>query len=58
MADKIENKNSQNYDKLTENQIFEKIKEDLTPIQESLSEKKITVDEAKNELQKINERLQ
>ena len=58
MADKIENKNPQNYDKLTENQIFERIKEDLTPIQESLSEKKITVDEAKSELQKINERLQ
>ena len=37
MADKIENKNPQNYDELTENQIFEKIKEDLTPIQESLS---------------------
>ena len=59
MADKLENKkNSQNYIKLTENQIFEKIKKDLSPIQENLSEKKITVDGAKRELKKINEWLQ
>jgi len=48
----------QNYVELPENQIFEKIKKDLSPIQESLSEKKITVDEAKSELKKINEWLQ
>ena len=59
MTDKLENKkNPQNYVELTESQIFEKIKEDLNPIQEKLSEKKITVDEAKSELKKINERLQ
>ena len=58
MVDKIENKNSKNYVELSESQIFEKIKEDLNPIQENLAEKKITVDEAKSELKKINEWLQ
>ncbi len=48
----------QKYENLPENQIFEKIKEDLNPIQENLSEKKITIDEAKSELKKINERIQ
>lgn len=48
---------NRNYVELEERQIFEKIKEDLNPIQENLSEKKITVDEAKSELKKINERL-
>lgn len=47
-----------NYVELTEDQIFKKIKEDLNPIQESLSDKKITVDEAKSELKKINEWIQ
>ncbi len=47
-----------NYVELTEDQIFEKIKEDLNPIQESLSDKKITVDETKYELKKINEWIQ
>ena len=47
-----------NYVELTESQIFEKIKEDLNPIQENLTEKKITVKEAKSELKKINERIQ
>ena len=32
------NENSQNYINFTEKQIFEKIKEDLNPIQENLSE--------------------
>ena len=59
MTGKPENhENSQNYVELTESQIFEKIKEDLNPIQENLAEKKITVDEAKSELKKINEWLQ
>ncbi len=59
MGNKAENnENSQNYIELTEKQIFEKIKENLNPIQENLSEKKITVDEAKSELKKINEWLQ
>ena len=59
MVDKAENnEKSQNYVELTESQIFEKIKEYLSPIQENLSEKKITVDEAKSELKKINEWLQ
>lgn len=47
-----------NYVELTESQIFEKIKEDLNPIQENLTEKKITVKEAKSELKKINEWIQ
>ncbi len=56
MTAQIENdKNSKNQAELAENQIFEKIKEDLNPIQENLSEKKITVDEAKSELKRINE---
>jgi len=59
MVDKAENnEKSQNYVELTESQIFEKIKEDLNPIQENLAEQKITVDEAKSELKKINEWLQ
>lgn len=53
-----ESEQQKNYVELTESQIFEKIKEDLNPIQENLSEKKITVDEAKSELKKINEWLQ
>ena len=59
MTDKVENnEKSQNYVELTEGQIFEKIKEDLNPIQENLAEKKITINEAKTELKKINEWLQ
>lgn len=59
MADKPEkNEKFQNYVELTESQIFEKIKEDLNPIQENLVEKRITVDEAKSEVKKINEWLQ
>ena len=59
MADELENnENSQNYVELTESQIFKKIKENLNPIQENLIEQKITVDEAKSELKKINEWLQ
>lgn len=54
MAKNIEIKN---HEKLAESQIFEKIKEDLNPIQENLVEKKITVDEAKSELKKIDEWL-
>jgi hypothetical protein len=59
MADKLENdKKSHNYVELTESQIFDKIKKDLNPIQENLAAKKITVDDAKSELKKINEWLQ
>ena len=59
MVDKMKsNEKSQNYVELTEGQIFEKIKEDLNPIQENLAEKKITINEAKSELKKINEWLQ
>jgi hypothetical protein len=46
------------HEELTEWEIFEKIKEDLNPIQENLAEQKITVEEAKSELKKINEWLQ
>ena len=53
---------SKKYDKnnlkLSEYQIFEKAKEEIAPIQQNLIEKKITIDEAKQELKKINERLQ
>ena len=55
MAENKEIKNSEN---LSEKEVFEKIKEDLNPIQENLSEKKITINEAKSELKKINEWLQ
>jgi hypothetical protein len=59
MGTKVENnEKSQNYVELTESQIFEKIKNDLNPIQENLAEKKITINEAKSELKKINEWLQ
>ena len=51
------NEKSRNYEELTEKEIFEKIKNDLSPIQKNLSEKKITVDEARSELKKINEWL-
>ena len=47
-----------NNEDLIKNQIFEKIKNELTPIQEDLAEKKITVEEAKTELKKINEWIQ
>ena len=47
-----------NYVELTESQIFEKIKNDLNPIQENLSEKRMTIEDAKDELKKINERIQ
>jgi len=52
------NENIQNYVELTESQIFEKIKNDLNPIQENLSEKRMTIEDAKDELKKINERIQ
>jgi len=59
MGNKAENsEKSQNYVELTESQILEKIKKDLNPIQENLAEQKITVNEAKSELKKINEWLQ
>ncbi len=60
MVDKLENNdnNPKNQAELTEKQIFEKIKEDLNPIQENLVEKKITIDEARSELKKIIERIQ
>jgi hypothetical protein len=59
MGTKAENsEKSQNYVELTESQILEKIKKDLNPIQENLAEQKITVNEAKSELKKINEWLQ
>ena len=47
-----------NNEGLVESQIFKKIKEELTPIQENLAEKKITIDDAKAELKKINEWIQ
>lgn len=43
---------------LTESQILEQAKEEISPIQENLANQRITIDEAKKELQKINERLQ
>ena len=58
MNNKLENDKKHFSTESSEKQIFEKIKEDLSPIQKNLSEKKITVDEAKSELKKINEWLQ
>ena len=54
----VKNTEIQNYEKLSESQIFEKAKEELNPIQENLIEKKITIDEAKSELKIINEWIQ
>ena len=54
----VKNAEIQNYEGLSESQIFEKAKEELNPIQENLIEKKITIDEAKSELKKINEWIQ
>ena len=52
------NKEPKNYVELAEQQVLEKIKKDIIPIQENLAEKKITVEKAKVELKKINEWLQ
>lgn len=60
MAEKIlwkENKAKFNIE-LSEGEILKRAKKDLIPIQENLTEKKITIDDAKKELQKINEWLQ
>ena len=54
----IKNTENQNYEELSESQIFEKARDELNPIQNNLIERKITVDEAKSELKKINEWLQ
>ena len=54
----VKNAEVKNHEKLVGSEIFEKIKEDLNPIQEDLAEKKITVEKAKSELKKINEWLQ
>ena len=54
----VKNTELQNYEELSESQIFEKAKEELSPIQENLIEKKITITEAKTELKKINEWIQ
>ena len=54
----VKNAEIQNYEELSESQIFEKAKEELNPIQENLIEKKITIDEARSELKKINEWIQ
>ena len=58
MNEKIDNKQPKNYVELSEHQIFERAKEEISPIQQNLIDKKITIDEAKNELNKINEWLQ
>ena len=53
--------NQKNYVELAERQVFQKIEEDLNLIQQNLfekSEKNITIKQAKDELKKINERLQ
>ncbi len=47
-----------NNEGFVESHIFKKIKEELAPIQENLAEKKITIDDAKTELKKINEWIQ
>ena len=54
----VKEANIQDYKELSESQIFDKAREELNPIQENLIEKKITIDEAKSELKKINEWIQ
>jgi len=56
--DNVRKEDNGNYVELQERQILEKIKDDLNPIQEDLLEKKITVDDARYELKKINEWIQ
>ena len=47
-----------NYENLSEKEVFERVKQELNPIQENLSEKKITIDDAKTELKRINDWIQ
>lgn len=54
----IWNSNPNDYVELNEVQVFEEAKKNLLPIQQNLLDKRITIDDAKQELQKINERLQ
>ena len=64
MNDKVDNKinqdtlNPKNYVELAEWQFFEKVQKDLKTIYENLNDKKTTIIEAKNELNKVNEWLQ
>jgi hypothetical protein len=44
-----------NRKELSESEIFEKIKEEIAPLKKNLSEKSLTVNEAKSELKRINE---
>ena len=55
MAKNVDIKKSE---ELSDSQIIEETKNQLVPIHEGLIEKKITIDEAKNELNKVNEWLQ
>lgn len=54
----VKNEKILNNEDLVKGQIFEKIKEKLNPIQENLAEKKITIDETRAELKRINEWIQ
>lgn len=59
MTDQIENdKISQNYKELTEEQILEKAQEELAPIQESLLNKTKTFKEVREALMQINKWIQ
>ena len=55
-------KNSSNIEEQDENlkelDIFKQAKEEIAPIQQNLIDKKITIDEAKQELKSINDKLQ
>ena len=44
-----------NHEELSQSEIFEKIKQEIAPLQESLSKKSITVQEVKKQLERINE---
>ena len=55
MAKNVDIKKSE---ELSDSQIIEETKNQLVPIHEGLIEKKITIDEAKSELNKVNEWLQ
>ena len=52
------NTDKNNYKELSKSEIFKKINEEIIPIQENLSEKKITIENAINKIRKIREEVE
>jgi len=52
------NTDKNDYKELSKNEIFKKISEEIIPIQENLSEKKITIENAINKIKKIREEVE